>query len=166
MTGAAATAGFPAIVRAQASRPGMPCGVAAGDVANGRAIVWSRTDRPARMLVEVATTDRFTDARRVRGPIAFDGTDFTARTVLTGLPAGQRLFYRVQFLDLSDLKALSEPVTGTFATHPPKGRDVTIAWSADTVGQGWGINPEWGGLRMYDTMRQAQPDVFVNVGDT
>src|SRR5690349_6674519 len=70
LTGAAAAAGFPAIVRGQASRPGTPCGVAAGDVGGGRAIVWSRTDRPARMFVEYATTERFADVRRVPGPIA------------------------------------------------------------------------------------------------
>ena len=35
-------------------------------------------------------------------------------------------------------------------------RDVTIAWSADTVGQGWGINPDWGGLRLYETMLKAR----------
>ena len=175
VTGAAAAAGFPAIVRAQASRPAVPCGVAAGDVAAGRALIWSRTDRPSRMFVEYATTDRFTNAQRIHGPIAFDGTDYTARTTLTNLPPGQRIFYRVQFLDLSDLKTLSEPVVGSFMTHGPRlagarsgqgGRDVTIAWSADTAGQGWGINPDWGGLRMYETMRQAQPDVFVNLGDT
>jgi alkaline phosphatase D len=166
MTGAAAVAGFPAIVRSQSSRPAVPCGVAAGDVADGRAIVWSRTDRPARMLVDVATTDAFTDARRLRGPLATDFSDYTARTVLTDLPAGQRIFYRVQFLDLGDLRTLSEPATGSFVTHPSAGRDVTIAWSADTVGQGWGINRDWGGLRLYETMRQARPDVFVNLGDT
>jgi alkaline phosphatase D len=163
---AAAAAGFPAIVRAQASRPGTPCGVAAGDVANGRAIIWSRTDRPARMFVDYSTSDRFSDVRRVRGPIAFDGNDHCARTVVTGLPQGQHIFYRVQFEDLADLKTLSEPVTGSFHTHGSETRDVTVAWSADTVGQGWGINPDWGGLRLYDTMRQAQPDVFVNLGDT
>jgi alkaline phosphatase D len=58
-------------------------------------------------------------------------------------------------------------VTGSVATPPSPGRrDVTLAWSADTVGQGWGINPEWGGLRLYETMRQAQPDVFIHCGDT
>jgi alkaline phosphatase D len=165
VTGAAAAAGFPAIVRAQA-RPGTPCGVAAGDVGGGRAIVWSRTDRAARMLVEYSTNERFTNVQRVRGPIAFDGSDFTARTVLTGLPPGQRMFYRVQFLDLSDLKTLSEPVTGSFGTYGSLPRDVTVAWSADTVGQGWGINLDWGGLKLYETMRAAQPDVFVNLGDT
>jgi alkaline phosphatase D len=140
--------------------------VAAGDVANGRALVWSRTDRPARMFVEISTSDRFTGVQRVRGPIAFEGTDFTARTVLTGLPPGQRLFYRVLFQDLEDLRAWSEPAIGSLSTPSTVAKDVTIAWSADTVGQGWGINPEWGGLRLYETMRQAQPDVFVNLGDT
>jgi alkaline phosphatase D len=166
LTTAVAAAGFPAIVRAQSSRPATPCGVAAGDVANGRALVWSRTDRPARMFVEYATTERFTDAQRVRGPIAFEGNDFTARTVLTGLPDEQRVFYRVQFEDLADLKTLSEPVGGSFTTHGTRARPVSVAWSADTVGQGWGINRDWGGLRLYDTMRQAQPDVFMNLGDT
>ena len=165
VTGAAATAGFPAIVRAQAGRPGVPCGVAVGDAGNGRAIVWSRTDRPARMFVEYSTAEGFTNVQRVRGPIAFDGSAFTARTVLTGLPPGQRVFYRVLFQDLSDLKTFSDPAAGSFGTHDGR-RDVTIAWSADTVGQGWGINREWGGLRLYETMRAAQPDVFVNVGDT
>ena len=170
--GVVTAAGFPAIVRAQASRPGTPCGVAAGDVGGGRAIVWSRSDRPARMVVEYATTERFTDARRIRGPIAFDGSDYTARTVLTELPQGQRVFYRVLFQDLSDLRTFSDPVAGSFTTPAPeraspgRGGDVTVAWSADTVGQGWGINPEWGGLRLYETMRRAQPDVFVNLGDT
>ena len=162
----AVTAGFPSIVRAQSSRPAVPCGVAAGDVAGGRALIWSRTDRPARMFVEYSTSERFTNVQRVRGPVAFDGNDYTARTVLTAVPQGERIFYRVQFEDLGDLRTLSEPVTGSFRTHGAPGRGVTIAWSADTVGQGWGINPDWGGLRLYETMRQAQPDVFVNLGDT
>ena len=38
-------------------------------------------------------------------------------------------------------------------------------WSGDTGGQGWGINPEWGGMRLYDVMRRARPDFFVNSGD-
>ena len=166
VTGAAAAAGFPAIVRAQAERLPLPCGAAAGDVGGGRAIVWSRAIRPARMFVEYSTSERFTDVRRVRGPIAFDDSGLTARTVLTGLPPGQRVFYRVIFEDLQDQKPWGEPAVGAFNTHGDQPRDLTVAWSADTVGQGWGINPEWGGLRLYETMRQAQPDVFVNLGDT
>ena len=138
----------------------MPQGVASGDVTDGRAVVWSRSDRPARMLVEYSTTDRFETVLRRTGPAALESTDFTARVVLTDLPPDQRIFYRVTFQDLADLRALSEPQIGSFRTPPTLAarRDVTLAWSADTVGQGWGINPAWGGLRLYDTMRRAEPD--------
>ena len=118
------------------------------------------------MFVEYSTTQSFTAVQRVRGPIAFEGTDFTARTVLTGLPPGQRLFYRVLFQDLSDLRTWSEPGQGSVTTPSTTPRDITIAWSADTVGQGWGLNPDFGGLKIYEAMRRVQPDVFVNVGDT
>ena len=118
------------------------------------------------MFVEYSTTQSFTAVQRVRGPIAFEGSDFTARTVLTGLAPGQRLFYRVLFQDLSDLRTWSEPGHGSVTTPSTTPRDITIAWSADTVGQGWGLNPDFGGLKIYETMRRVQPDVFVNVGDT
>jgi alkaline phosphatase D len=156
----------PAIITAPGARPAIPLGVAAGDAGRGRALIWSRTDRAARMHVEFATSDRFTDVRRVRGPAALESSDFTARTVLEDVPPGQRIFYRVLFQDLSDLTTWSEPVAGSFAVSPDAPRDVTLAWSADTVGQGWGRNPEWGGLRLYETMRRAEPDVFINLGDT
>lgn len=157
----------PSIVRAQGARPEMPQGVAIGDAGAGRAVVWSRADRPARMFVEYSTTESFRDPRRVRGPAAIETSGFTARTVLADLPAGQRIFYRVLFQDLTDLRGWSEPVGGSFATGgPAASAGVTIAWSGDTVGQGWGINPEWGGLRLYDAMRRAAPDVFIHAGDT
>lgn len=157
----------PGIVTAPGARPLLPQGVACGDPGAGRAVIWSRSDRPARMVVEYDTTDRFTDVRRVRGPAALESSDFTARTILTDLPPGQRLFYRVRFQDLSDLSQWSEPVGASFSTRPALGsNDVTIAWSADTAGQGWGINPDFGGYRLYDTMRRVEPDLFVHCGDT
>lgn len=162
----AARAQAPGIISAPGSKPALPFGVTAGDAGAARAIVWSRSDRAARMFVEFSTTERFADARRVRGPAALESSDFTSRTVLTGLPPGQRIFYRVLYQDLSDLRTWSEPVGGSFSTPAMLPRDITLAWSADTVGQGWGINPEWGGLKLYETMRRAQPDAFINVGDT
>lgn len=146
----------------------MPQGVASGDVTANRAVVWSRSDRPARMVVEYATTEKFASPLRRIGPAALESSDYTARVILTDLPAGQRIFYRVLFQDLSDLKTWSAPQTGSFRTPESANprRDVTLAWSADTVGQGWGLNTEWGGLRMYDMMRRAEPDLFVNCGDT
>ena len=118
------------------------------------------------MFVEWSTTDSFQNARRVRGPLTTNAAAYTARVDLGGLAPGQRIFYRVQFEDLSDSRNLSMPVAGCFLSAPREARDVSFAWSADTVGQGWGINKEWGGMRIYDTVRRAQPDFFVHTGDT
>ena len=62
------------------------------------------------------------------------------------------------FQDLADVRSSSAPWTGHFTTPAPssQARDVTLVWSADTAGQGWGINQDWGGLRLYETMRKAQ----------
>ena len=159
----------PAIVGDARARPSTAFGATAGDVDSDRAIVWSRTDRAARLIVEYATTDAFTNARRVVGPAALEATDFTARVDLTGLPPGQRIFYRATFQSLHDLRVSSEPLTGTFTTPAaPRGapRDVKIVWTADTVGQGWGIDSAMGGMRLYETMRATGADVFVHTGDT
>ena len=166
----------PAIVTRDSDRPGMPCGVATGDVADGQAIVWSRSDRPARLIVEYSTTPSFADRRRVVGPAALEATDFTARVDLVQLPPGQRVSYRAQFQDLSDLRRFSEPVSGSFQTPalaPARGgaatsssRDVSFGFSGDCVGQGWGIDLSRGGMRLYEAMRRLQPDVFIHLGDS
>jgi alkaline phosphatase D len=118
------------------------------------------------MLVEWSTTDSFHNVRRVLGSHAIEATDFTARAGLSDLPAGQDIFYRVLFRSLSDGKTLSEPVTGRFRTPPANERRVRLLWSGDTAGQGYGINPEWGGMRIYETMRKREADFFIHSGDT
>jgi alkaline phosphatase D len=158
----------PAIITAEGARPSVEHGVTAGDVDGDRAIIWSRTDRPARLVVEYSTAGSFAEMSRVVGPAALETSDFTARVDLSGLRPGQRIFYRARFQSLQDLRVWSEPVAGTFTTPPAIGapRDVTIAWTADTVGQGWGIDTEMGGMRLYDAMRKVEADVFVHTGDT
>jgi alkaline phosphatase D len=148
-----------------ASRPAVPWGVQSGDVTPSTAVIWSATDRPARMLVEYATDERFGGARRLRGPAALPETGHTAKVVLSGLPPGREIFYRVVFQDLGDLKTLSAPVSGRLRTAPAEARDVSFVWSGDTAGQGWGISPEWGGMKIYETMRRLGPDFFVHSGD-
>ncbi|MEZ5411490.1 MAG: PhoD-like phosphatase N-terminal domain-containing protein [Acidimicrobiales bacterium] len=49
------------------SRPMITYGVQSGDVVADRAVIWSRTDRPARMWVELSKTDSFRHADVVRG---------------------------------------------------------------------------------------------------
>jgi alkaline phosphatase D len=171
LSGAAAAAlvvprSAPALVTSAGARPAIPHGVAVGDVTGDRAIVWSRTDRPARMIVEWSTRESFADPRRIVGPAALETTGFTARLDLAGLPADQTIVYRVLFQDLGDLGTFSLPASGRFRTAPASTRDVRLAWSADTVGQGFGIDLARGGLKTYGTMRRAAPDVFVHLGDT
>jgi alkaline phosphatase D len=156
----------PPLVTPEQQRPGMPSGVAAGDVLADQAVIWSRTDRPARMIVEVATTERFSNARRIAGPLAQADGDFTAKLNLTGLPAGQEIFYRVSFQSPKDQRSVSAPLSGRFRTPPAQRRDISFVWSGDTVGQGWGINPDIGGMRIYNTMAWFQPDFFLHSGDT
>ena len=153
----------PALTQRDAVQPGIPYGAAIGDVSGSRAIIWSKTDRTAQMIVEWATTESFQNARRIPGPYTGDSSDFTARVDLVGLPRNQRIFYRVHF---KNARSQSLPATGSFLSAPSTPRDISFAWSADTVGQGWGINTEWGGLRMYETIRRARPDFFIHTGDT
>jgi alkaline phosphatase D len=101
----------------------------------------------------------------VRGPYALETSDYTARLDLTGLPAGRDVFVRVQFQDLSNERVMSEAVVGHFRTAPHEASDIRFLWSGDTAGQGWGINPEFGGMKIYEAMRQTQPDFFIHSGD-
>jgi len=144
--------------------PAMEQGIQIGDLAPGRAVVWSRTDRPARMMVEYAFNDQFSDARTIRGPYAFAGTDFTARQDLVGLPEGEEVFLKVWFEDLTNARHPSEPVTGHFHTIG-KQDNIRFIWGGDTAGQGWGINEAFGGMKIYEAMRQVEPQFFIQSGD-
>ncbi len=165
LRGVLAQSAAPAIVTLDSARPQIPYGVMSGDATDRRAIVWSRADRPARMVVELSTTEAMRDARRVIGPAALENDDFTARLDLTGLAPGQTHFYRLQFQDLENPKVLSAPVLGRFRTPPTQPRDIVFAFSGDEAGQGWGINEAWGGYRVYEAMRQFEPDFFIHSGD-
>jgi len=162
--GALAWAGAPAVVLAEARRPVVPFGVASGDVTADRAVVWSRCDRPARMVVEWSADGSFRDARRVPGPAATPASGFTARVDLEGLPPGQEVAYRVLFQDLDDVRGWSLPAPGRLRTAPAVPGRVRFTWSADTAGQGWGIDRDRGGMRLYETVRRHRPDFFVHDG--
>jgi len=118
------------------------------------------------MFVEWSTRESMAEARRVPGPVALEEDGLTATLDLEDLPPGQRIAYRVLFQDLRDPNAWSEPVAGSFRTPPAGPADVRVAFSADTCGQGWGIDEARGGFKTYESMRLASPDVFVHLGDT
>jgi len=70
----------PALSRA-ADRPLITHGIQSGDVSIDSAVVWARADRPSRMLVEVATSDSFSNVRSAVFVDALPETDFTANQV-------------------------------------------------------------------------------------
>ena len=148
-----------------ADRPLITHGIQSGDVSNDSAVVWARADRPARMLVEIATTDSFKTIHRAVFVDALPETDFTAKALIEGLPAGQDIFYRIRFQDLSSPTIVGEPMTGRFRTAPGDRRSVSFVWSGDTAGQGWGIDEARGGMRTYATMLRNRPDFFIHCGD-
>jgi alkaline phosphatase D len=163
---ALAQGGSAAIITSDRMRPKLDYGVQTGDLMGERAILWARSDRPARLVVDWATTESMTGARTIEGPFALEDSDFTAKLDLEHLPLGQKVFYRVRLVDLADRSLESEPVTGSLMT-PPAGRsDIRFVWSGDTAGQGWGINPDFGGMRIYEVMRAVEPAFFIHSGDT
>jgi alkaline phosphatase D len=155
----------PRIATPERARPGIPFGVQSGDIGATRAIVWSRSDRTARMLVEWSEDEAMRGARRLLGPIATEESDFTARVDIEGLPAGRRIFYKVRFEDPDHPRAVSEPVVGSLRTAPIERRDIAFAWSGDVAGQGWGIDLERGGMVIFEAMRRQNVDFFVHSGD-
>jgi alkaline phosphatase D len=164
MTGVS-TLAMPYLSRA-ADRPLVTHGVQSGDVGVDGGVVWSRADRPSQMMVEVATTESFANARALPPIAALPESDFTAKMLLENLPGGQDIFYRVRFRDLSHPDVASEPVVGRFRTAPADRRDVSFVWGGDVAGQGWGINPDDGGMVTYAAMHKHRPDFLIHSGDT
>ncbi len=166
------TAGFgllaaPSISQAQ-DRPVLNLGCSSGDVSSEGAVIWSRTDRPSRLWVDVAPDPEFKAPIRFRGAAALQETDFNAKAVLQGLPAGQNWFYRVQMESLVNPGVFSESLSGQFSTAPAAGDEsapVCFCWSGDTAGQGYGIDTGRGGMQTYAAMLSHNPQFLVHSGD-
>lgn len=150
----------PGLVR---ERPSLTHGVAVGDPRGDGALIWARSDRPAKLIVETSATESFNDTRRFEGPLLTPATDGTGRLRLAGLPAGQQVHYRAMLE--GDNGATSETVTGVFRTVPATASDLRLLWSGDVVGQGWGSNPDLGGMRIFSAMAARDPHLFLHSGD-
>ena len=161
---ATAACGRAAIIRT--SVPHVSHGVQSGDVQTTKtgagALVWARCSERARMVVEWDTSAAFANPRRVTGPIVGSQTDLAGTVAIDGLPIDQTISYRVRFEREAE-RGNSSWATGRFAT--PRSDRFRVAWTGDTCGQGFGRNPDWGGLKGYAALRAAEPHLFVNSGD-
>lgn len=158
--GSAILLGTPGISYAS-SRPQLTHGVQSGDVSDRGAILWTRADRGSQMRVELATRPDFKHARRIDGPALTEATDFTGKVRIQGLRPGQRYHYRIQ----AEGERQSEALEGSFTTAACEPKDIKFQWSGDLAGQGWGINPDFGGYRIFQAMADAEPDFFLCSGD-
>ena len=151
-----ALAQAPAIVTADSRRIAVPYGVQAGDLSDGRAIVWSRADRPARMIVEWSRPPRASATPVASaGPHALDDTDYTAASRPDGSarPASD-VFVARQLPGLVRPEERAANRSPASSARRPPTPHVRFVWSGDTVGQGWGINPDFGGMKIYEAMRR------------
>ena len=110
-TAAVGMLAMPAILRA-ASAPAFTHGVQSGDAHAAGGMVWTRVDRPSRVLLEVSTTESFADPRRIAMLDALPDTDMAVKCAIDGLGADQQVFYRFTPYDLSDINSAGQPITG------------------------------------------------------
>ena len=158
LPGAPVALGAPALVR---SRIGLQPGVQSGDVTSGSAVLWASADRPGRLVASVRSGSF---RRRVRGAWATDASDLTAKVALRGLPPGRDYTVELAFEDEDGY--VGEPGALGFRTASVQPSATSFVWTGDTCGQGWGINPDLGGLVGYRAMHETRPDFFVHAGDT
>lgn len=145
------------------NRPKLTHGVATGEPTTGGALVWARSDMPATMIVETAATEDFRNARKFTGPRLSPDSDGTGHLRIAGLEPAQTVHYRVTLE--GEGGAAGEPVTGMFTTAPTAATDIRFLWSGDVAGQGWGINPDMGGMKIFGTMADRNPNFFIHSGD-
>ena len=128
------------------------------------AIVWCRTDRPARLRVRYATTDTLAGAReRVSAP-----TSAAARFHRAARPdrpaAGST--DRLRGAVRGRRRRAERTGARAFRTPGADGRaPVRIVWGGDVCGQGWGLDEARGGMKTFASMRAAEPDLFIHSGD-
>lgn len=159
---AAAACGTGARRTGPAPRPDLALGVQSGDPTTTAATVWARATRPGQLVVEWTTGDSYAGARRVVGPTLGLASDLCGHVDLLGLPSGATVRYRCHVRGPS---GPGEAVEGRLTTAPVDRRAVSLVWSGDLAGQGWGQNPDLDGYRIFRAMRRASPDLFLFSGD-
>ncbi|QDP97383.1 alkaline phosphatase [Microlunatus elymi] len=140
-------------------------GVQSGDVTSNSATIWTRADREARMLVEISRGPEFRRSQAIPGAWLRASSDFTGKTVINGLPSGTDLYYRVTPYGHGDHDRAGQQLTGHLRTAARDRRDISFVWSGDLGGQGWGIDVDRGGYRIFEQMRKLSPDFDICNGD-
>src|SRR6266508_685672 len=161
--GASSAAALPASAAAALlrNRITLPSGVQSGDVTTDSAVLWARASEPGRLVARV-TSGRY--VRELTGPWAAEASDLTAKLAVSGLAPGREYAVELAFEDSDGNPGETQIASFTTASTQPAA--TSFVWTGDTCGQGWGINPDVGGLVGYRAMHQTRPDFFIHAGDT
>ncbi len=154
-----------------ATTPGtaaFPNGVAAGDMTDSSAILWTRTSADATVDLEVydnvvtgpvisaGTTPIHTDSA-----LTDSSTDFTAKIEVTGLSSNHVYYYRFK-------NGSEESQLGRFVTAPAPGEAASVSFvvAADSDGFPVGGPPAFNNFEVLERARLEQPAFFSFLGDT
>lgn len=159
VTGWSRSRGAPALVR---DRVEIADCARSGEVTTDTAVLWGRARRTGRMRVELSSNGRL--LREIDGDVVDARTDHTGRVHLRGLAPGRRFEAAISFTDHAGRRGPREVVS--FSTAPIHEAAQSFVWSGDTCGQGWGINPDLGGLTIYAAILHTRPDFLLHCGDT
>jgi alkaline phosphatase D len=157
---AAALAGL-ALSAGAGAAAGFEQGVAAGEVRDTEAWVWTRAPQAGRVTLQVTRTGSF-DGLRGSGWQARAENDRTVTVAMRGLRPGAR--YRYRFVQ----GERTSPV-GTFVTAPAPDADARVRFAvtgdADAT-PGTNGKPAFNRFQVYARMARERNDFNVNMGDT
>jgi len=130
-------------------------GVASGDATDSAFIVWTRTDGPGTVGLEVATDEDFTTIVYSNLSLAPDGAaDNTVKADVTGMSADTLHYYRfIQGADTSRVgRVRTAPTTAT-------SKQFKFVWTGDS-------NAFFKPYTVLDTIPDDDPDMWLYIGDT
>jgi alkaline phosphatase D len=137
-------------------------GVASGEVKPDSAVLWTRVNRKARLVVEISPNPAFPRSKTLRRIAkAAARNDFTAKAVVTPLSSDKFYHYRWR-----QGRTISE--VGTFKTPPQRSAraSVSFTYTGDTDGTFLGPIPFHNNFEVLDRVREENADFFVYLGDT
>jgi alkaline phosphatase D len=140
-------------------------GVAVGEVGARRAVVWSRTDRPARLrlVVERLGGEAPVVVHEAEVPVDAE-SDYAGQVVIDGLLPATPHRAVVRFVDARGQAGSPEAALFRTAPAPEDPAPVRLAWSGDLAGQG-ACRDAREGFPIFAHVLAERPDLFVALGD-